>query len=67
MTDAAGKPLHLGDIVASNRDGYTSELGLFLVVGFTNQKVELAEAFGRTLWGRDYCLKYPEQVSKVEL
>jgi hypothetical protein len=59
MKDCSGRPLHIGDTVASTEQGYTFSLKIFEVIGFTAQKVKLQRS------GMD-CLKFPEQVCRID-
>jgi len=42
MNDVTGKPLNVNDkIVFTPQDGYTSQLSIGIVMGFTKQKVQI--------------------------
>ncbi len=56
MKDVFGTEIMIGDTVATNLSGYTQELVVLKVIGFTPQKVRLARK------GVEVCLKFPEQL-----
>lgn len=50
MVDVTGKEIKIGDMVVTNKYGYTDTLYLGFVTRFTNQKVEVSSIglkFGR--------------------
>jgi len=65
MKDVSGKKLAISDRVATNIRGYTYELVICTVIGFTNQKVKISYISDIT-HKPDECLKFPKQLCKVE-
>lgn len=66
MQDITGKELAEGDrVVLIPQNGYTSQLSVGVVKGFTKQKVKIALTDKAWSYSNDECLKYPEQVAKV--
>ena len=62
MKDVFGTELQVGDLVATNMQGYTCELRLGTVIGFTPQKVKIVIKSYRTD-REDVILKYPSQLA----
>lgn len=61
MKDCSGRKICIGDIVATNVNGYTSSLELCSVVGFTKCKVKL-EYYATPLATPETLYKFPKQV-----
>ena len=67
MNDITGKPLSINDkVVFIPQDGYTSQLSTGIVEGFTKQKVKIKATNKAWRYSGDNCLKYPEQVAKID-
>lgn len=67
MTDITGKTLSVGDkIVLIPQNGYTHSLSMGIITGFTAQKVKIQLTEKSWSYSDDHCMKYPEQVAKVE-
>lgn len=67
MKDVTGKILAVGDkVVMIPQNGYTVSLSTGIVIGFTAQKVRIQVTEKAWAYSDDRCLKYPEQVAKVE-
>lgn len=60
MKDIFGNELNIGDIVATNINGYTYSLIKCEVIGFTNKKVRIKY---NEKWS-EVILKFPEQLAK---
>lgn len=68
MKDIVGQELAVDDkIVLIPQNGYTSELSVGVIVGFTPQKVKVRLTSKAWVYSDDTCLKFPEQVAKVIL
>jgi len=67
MKDCSGQNLVEGQTVATNYCGYTMNLELFEVVGFTEKKVRLRIVNKRIPGQVVVILKFPEQVSVVNV
>jgi len=63
MEDVSGKSLTEGDKVATMIDGYTCQLEICEVIGFTPQKVKLSHHVDCQK-AKTYT-KYPKQVCKI--
>jgi len=67
MKDVTGKELAIGDkIVLIPQSGCTFSLSMGVIIGFTPQKVKIQLTNKAWSYSADTCLKYPEQVAKVE-
>jgi len=67
MKDVTGKELTIGDkVVLIPQNGYTSSLSAGLIVNFTKFKVKIQLTDKAWNYSEDFCLKFPEQVAKVE-
>ena len=66
MKDVTGKELTVGDkIVLIPQNGYTHELSMGVIIGFTPMKVKIKLTNKCWSYSADECLKFPEQVAKV--
>jgi hypothetical protein len=66
MKDVTGKDMVVGDkIVLIPQNGYTHQLSMGVVIGFTSQKVRIKLTNKAWDYSNDECLKYPEQCAKV--
>ena len=67
MKDVTGKALAVGDkIVLIPQNGYTDQLSMGVVTGFTPQKVKITLTNKAWSSSDDTCLKFPDQCAKVE-
>jgi len=67
MKDITGKPLSEGDkIVLIPQNGYTDQLSMGVITGFTNQKVKIVLTDKAWSYSADTCFKFPKQCAKVE-
>ncbi len=62
MNDCSGRILTLGDKVVTNVDGYTSDLVVCVVMGFTPKKVKLYRIEGGC---KQTITKFPAQVCRT--
>lgn len=68
MKDIVGQELAVDDrIVLIPQNGYTTELSVGVIIGFTPQKVRIRLTSKAWDYSEDTCLKFPEQVAKVKL
>ena len=66
MRDITGKELVVGDkVVCIPQSGYTDQLSMGVIIGFTPQKVRIQMTNKAWKYSDDQCLKYPEQCAKV--
>ena len=67
MKDVTGKTLQVGDtVVCIPQNGYTSSLECGFITGFTPKKVKIHVTDKCWDYSADECLKFPEQVAKVD-
>lgn len=67
FNDVSGKVLAVNDKIAFiPQNGYTCQLSVGIVIGFTPQKVRIQVTNKAWQYSKETCLKFPEQVSKIE-
>jgi hypothetical protein len=67
MNDVTGKELSVNDkIVLIPQNGYTQSLSMGIITGFTEKKVKIKLTNKSWSYSADECMKFPEQVAKVE-
>jgi hypothetical protein len=68
MKDVTGKELTVGNnCVLIPQNGYTMSLSMGVIVGFTEKKVRIRLTNKCWAYSADECLKFPEQVAKVNI
>lgn len=66
FNDVVGKELAIGDrVVLIPQNGYTSELSVGVIIGFTACKVRINVTNKAWEYSKDECLKFEAQVAKV--